>query len=120
MAHPLELNPYEQAQCVQMYGWKCLICSVEAKDQVGLELQHISDGVVYTDGFDGSKWVFCGKCKQTYHLTCVHPNKPDPTEWPFLCTFLECKEQAGKGRSTQVGNIQAGNCFDSSGETKTG
>ena len=28
--------------------------SIEAKDQVGLELQHISDGIVYTDGINGS------------------------------------------------------------------
>ena len=34
-----------------MYGWKCLICSLEAKDQVGLELQHIGDGIVYRSGY---------------------------------------------------------------------
>ena len=41
-----------------------LICSVEAKDQVGLELQHIADGVVYIDGIDGTMWVCCQKCKK--------------------------------------------------------
>ena len=57
MAHPVELNPYEHAKCVQLYGWKCLICSVEAKDQVGLELQHIADVIVYINGIDGTMWV---------------------------------------------------------------
>ena len=55
MAHPVELNPYEHAKCVKIYGWKCLKCSVEAKDQVGLELQHIADGIVYIDSMDGTK-----------------------------------------------------------------
>ena len=54
----MELNAYDHAQCVQMYGWKCLICSLEAKDQLGLELQHIGDGIVYINGIDGSKWVW--------------------------------------------------------------
>ena len=91
MAHPVELNLYEHAKCVQIYGWKCLICSVEAKDQLGLELQHIADGVVYIDSMDGTKWVCCQKCKKTFHEACVCPNQPEPTEWPFLCSFLECK-----------------------------
>ena len=50
-----DLNAYEHAQCVEAFQWKCLICSVEARDQVGLEMQHISDGIIYTDGIDGSK-----------------------------------------------------------------
>ena len=66
-----------------------------------LELQHIADGVVYIDGIDGTMWVCCQKCKKTYHLVCVCPNQPQPTEWPFVCSFLECKQQVGKGRYTQ-------------------
>ena len=50
-----QLDVYEHAQCVEAFKWKCLICSVEARDQVGLEMQHIGDGVIYTDGIDGSK-----------------------------------------------------------------
>ena len=88
MAHPVELNPYEHAKCVQIYGWKCLICFVEAKDQVGLELQHIADGIVYINGMDGTKWVCCQKCKKTYHVACVCPNQSEPTEWPFCVAFL--------------------------------
>ena len=42
------LDYYEHAKCVELYGWKCYICCVEAKDQVGLEMQHIGDGIVYT------------------------------------------------------------------------
>ena len=122
MAHPVELNPCEHAKCVQIYGWKCLICSVEAKDQVGLELQHIADSVVYTNGIDCTMWVSCQKCKKTYHMACVCPNQPPPTEWPFVCSFLECKHQVGKGkgRSTQAGNFQVGNHFNCSGKAKEG
>ena len=50
--------------------------SVEAKDQVGLELQQIADGVVYIDGIDGRKWICCQKCKKIYHVVCVCPNQP--------------------------------------------
>ena len=42
------LDYYEHAKCVELYGWKCYICCVEAKDQSGLEMQHIGDGIVYT------------------------------------------------------------------------
>ena len=37
---------------------------VEAKVQMGLEMQHISDGVVYNDGIDNSKWVCCHGLKK--------------------------------------------------------
>ena len=46
------LEACEHAQCVSTFKLKCLICSVEAPDQVGLEMQHIADGFVYTDGID--------------------------------------------------------------------
>ena len=38
---------------------KCMAgkASFQAKDQVGFELQHIADSVVYINGIDGSKWV---------------------------------------------------------------
>ena len=49
-----QLDTYEHAQCVEAFKWKWLICSVEARDQVRLEMQHIGDGVVHTDGIDGS------------------------------------------------------------------
>ena len=65
MAHPVELNPYEHAKCVQIYGWKCLICSVEAKDQMGLNCSIYADGIVNIYGIDGTMWVCCQKCKIT-------------------------------------------------------
>ena len=40
-----QLDAYDHTQCVEAFKWKCLICSVEAKDQVGLEMQHIGDGL---------------------------------------------------------------------------
>ena len=86
------LDAYEHAQCVESFQWKCLICSVEARDQVGLEMQHISDGVVYTDGIDGSKWLCCNKCKKTYHLECVTSEKEESIKFPFHCTFNECRK----------------------------
>ena len=85
------LDDYEHAKCVELYGWKCYICCVEAKDQVGLEMQYIGDGIVYTDGIDGSKWISCQKCKKTYHLECVTEDKEGEIKSPFLCTFNECR-----------------------------
>ena len=36
------------------------MCNIEVKDQIGLEMAWLGDEkVVYTDGFDGSKWVCC-------------------------------------------------------------
>ena len=63
MEFTLDFEAYHHAQLVQQFGWKCLICSVEAKDQMGLEEQHLADGVIYTDNIDGTKWLFCNKCK---------------------------------------------------------
>ena len=93
MAHDVELNPYEHAKCVQIYGWKCLICSVEAKDQVGLELQHIADGVVYIDSINGTKWVCCQKYKKTNHVACVCPNQPSQQNGPFCVAFLSANSK---------------------------
>ena len=87
MATPVELNPYQHAKCVQMYGWKCLIYSVEVKDQVGLELQHIADGIVYINGIEGSKWVCCNKCKKTYHVACVYLTMKNQQKGPFSGPF---------------------------------
>ena len=86
----LDFEAYHYAQLAQQFGWKCLICSVEAKDQMGLEEQHLADGVIYTDNINGTKWLFCNKCKNTYHLNCVCPNMEQNIKWPFLCRFLEC------------------------------
>ena len=86
------LDDYEHAQCVSAFKWKCLICSVEAPDQVGLEMQHIADGFVYTDGIDQKKWVCCNKCKYTYHLDCVTHEKEEKLHFPFVCTFNECRK----------------------------
>ena len=36
------------------------MCNIEAKDQIGLEIASLGDEkVVYTDGFDRTKWVCC-------------------------------------------------------------
>ena len=84
------VDDYEYAKCVELYSWKYYICCVEAKDQVGLEMQHISDGIVYMDGIDGSNWICYQKCKKTYHLECVTKEKGE-IKFPFLCTFNECR-----------------------------
>ena len=86
------LDQYEYARCVETFQWKCLICSVEAPDQVGLEMQHLSDGVIYTDGIDQKKWVYCNKCKKTFHLCCVTQGKEENIKFPFLCRFNECRK----------------------------
>ena len=86
------LDQYEHARCVKTFQWKCLICSIEAPDQVGLEMQHISDGFIYTDGIDQKKWVCCNKCKKTFHLCCVTQEKEENIKFPFLCRFNECRK----------------------------
>ena len=85
------IDDYQYGKCVELYGWKYYICCVEAKDQVGLEMQHIGDGIVYTDEIDGSKWICYQKCKKTYHLECVTKEKEGEIKFPFLCTFNECR-----------------------------
>ena len=67
---------------METFQWKCLICSIEAPGQVGLEMQHISDGVIHTDGIDQKKWVCCNKCKKTFHLYCVTQEKEENTNSP--------------------------------------
>ena len=71
--------------------------------------------VVYTDGFDGSKWVCCNGCKKCYHLPCITGDTEQQVEawgWPFPCTFNQCKKEwkvrissrsPNLGRSSQVG-----------------
>ena len=86
------LDQYEHARCVETFQWKCLICSTEAPDQVGLEMQHISNGFIYTDGIDQKKCMCCNKCKKTYHLECVTSEKEESIKFLFHCTFNECRK----------------------------
>ena len=63
---------YLHAYAASIFGWKCVICSIEAPDQLGLNGQHTaSETSVYTDGIDHSKWVTCAKCNSYFHLACV-------------------------------------------------
>ena len=69
---PIELEPYHHAYACACRGWKCFICNGEANDQIGIQDQFLADYyVVFTDGIDGTKWVFCMSCKKAYHLQCV-------------------------------------------------
>ena len=89
MAHPVELDPYEHAKCVQIYGWKCLICSVEAKDQIGLELQHIADGVVYIDGIDGTKRRYAARNARKHTICLVSAQiNHNQQNGPLYAAFL--------------------------------
>ena len=66
----VELDPYHHAYALSCFGWKCLVCSIEAKDQIGLEMVWLWLGdkkVVYTDSIDGSKWECCNGCKKSFH-----------------------------------------------------
>ena len=94
---PVELDSYHHAYALSCFGWKCLVCSIEAKDQIGLEMARLGDEkVVYTDGIDGSKWVCCNGCKKCFHLSCVTGDTEEQVEargWPFLCTFNQCKKE---------------------------
>ena len=100
---PIELDPYQPAYASYCLGWKCFICKKEAKDQIGIEDQFLADYcVVFTDGIDGSKWVFYMTCKKAYHLKCVSSESEQHIQakgWLFTCSFNEC--QGAKG---QVGH----------------
>ena len=104
------LDAYEHAQCVDLFKWKCLICSLEAKDQVGLKMHHISDGVVYTDEINGSNWSCCHKCKSSYHLGCVTPGKEENIMFPFFAPLMSAgsRQLVKQIDLPQVGN-QVGN-----------
>ena len=66
------LDPATQAYAEDCLGWKCVICNVFAKDQIGIHMQELDgETSVFTDQFDGSKWVICDKCGSKYHLKCV-------------------------------------------------
>ena len=97
------LDSYLHAHACDCLGWKCFICNGEAKDQIGIEDQFMADEyVVFTDGIDGSKWVFFSTCKKLYHLKCVTCDTEQQIhakEWPFICTFNECK-----GKANQAGH----------------
>ena len=57
------------------------MCSIEAKDQIGLEMAWLGDEkVVYTDGIDGSKWECCNGCKKCFHLSCVTGDTEEQVE----------------------------------------
>ena len=96
-------HSYLDAYAASCLGWKCLICSKEAQDQIGIHMQFVGDEkVVFTDSIDDSKWVFCTTCKQAYHLSCVTSCTEQQVEakgWPFICSFNECQ-----GQSVQAGH----------------
>ena len=99
MSQNPDIDAFYQAYALSIFGWKCLICNNEAKDQIGIEMAWLGDEqVVYTDSIDGSKWVRCNVCKEAYHLACVTSQTEEQVEakgWPFICTFNQCK-QAGQ------------------------
>ena len=89
---PVELDPYHHAYALSCFGWRCIVCSIEAKDQIGLEMAWLGDEkVVYTDGIDGSKWVCCNGCKKCFHLSCV----TDDLVGSVLCAALRPKIKLG-------------------------
>ena len=78
---PVELDPYHHACALSCFGWKCLVCGIEAKDQIGLKMAWPGDEkVVYTDRIDGSKWLCCNGCKKCFHLSCVTGDTEEQVE----------------------------------------
>ena len=88
---------YLHAYAASIFGWKCVICSIEAPDQLGLNGQHTaSETSVYTDGIDHSKWVTCAKCNSYFHLACVTVGTQQTenqinSQGSFVCTFMGCQ-----------------------------
>ena len=77
------LDPYEHAQCVDTFKWKCLLLRHLTRWALKCSI------LVYKDGIDQKKWVCCNKCKNTYHLECVTCKKEENIKFPFLCMFNE-------------------------------
>ncbi len=93
---PIELDAVTHAYAEDCLGWKCTICQLSAKDQLGLQDEWLGcDTTVYTYRFDGSKWVACDECNNKYHLKCVTHQTEEAViaNGRFFCTFLECKSQ---------------------------
>ena len=93
MEYTQQLNDYEHAKYVELHERKCLICSMEVKDQVGLEIQHISNDIIHVDRIHHTKQVCCYKCKKTYYLECVTSQKQENIKFSFLYTFNEYRQQ---------------------------
>ena len=96
------LDDYEHAKCVELYSWKCYICCVEAKDQVGLEMQHIGDGVVYTDGIDGSKWICCQNARKPITWNVSLKIKKEKSSSPFFALLMNVEDLGGRGLVKRV------------------
>ena len=87
MAHPVELNPYEHAKWVQMYGWKCLICSFEAKNQVGLNCSILLTALCTSMVLmDQSRYTAINARKHTMWLVSVQINQ-NQQDGPFCAAF---------------------------------
>ena len=78
---------------------------------MGLGMQHVSEGVAFTDVIDGSKWLCCHKYKNTYHLECVTQEKVENITFPcapLMNAGSKGIRQAANSRpemSNQGGNI---------------
>ncbi len=87
------MDPVNQAYAESIFEWKCTICGLYAKDQVGLEMDFIENEKVVLSESDNTKWVRCYVCDTKYHLACttalseqVVAKQPN-----FVCTFMGCK-----------------------------
>ena len=85
MSENVELDQYHCAYTLSCLGGSALL------GLIGLEEAWLGDEkAVYTDSFDGLKWVYCNGCKKCYHLSCVTSDTEQQVEargWPLLCTF---------------------------------
>ena len=90
----MDIDPVTQAYAEDCLQWQCTICNIFARDQLGLQEEEFAEDLcVYTDRFDGSKWVKCDKCNHSYHLQCVTSDSEDKVaKQRFYCTFMGCKQ----------------------------
>ena len=86
-----QLDAYEHAQCVEAFKWKCLICSVEARDQVGWKCSISVMGL-----FTLMESMVLGGCAATNARKLINwtvtSEKEENIKFPFHCTFNECRK----------------------------
>ena len=91
MSSNFEYDPNFQAMEEEVFGWRCVICSVLAFSPRHLEEQHMLYEFSVYDDIDGTPWVRCDACLHPFHLKCV-TQEPEAAVRAkrFVCTFFGC------------------------------
>ena len=55
---------------------------------MGLEMQHIGDGIVYTDGINGYKWICCQNARKPITWNVLLKKKKEKSSSPFFALLI--------------------------------